>query len=63
MIKCPAFDCERQIPEANFCCIHHWKALPRNVRDRVKKADREQAWLERGTSIMYAAIHAWEDAA
>ena len=35
--RCPVETCGRSIPSEDFACRPHWKALPRNLRQRISE--------------------------
>lgn len=57
MNTCPAPSCGKDIADTSFCCLTHWKQLPRGLRQRIDRA----AWNGRVPSalIIRDAHGAW----
>lgn len=40
--RCPAPDCQAQVPSSQYACRSHWFSIPKPLRDELWRAYREE---------------------
>lgn len=54
---CPAPGCKARVPHSQLCCLGHWYALPKPIRDEVWAAYREGQLSERHVKAIDTATN------
>lgn len=60
--KCPAPECVKRVPFRFFACYAHWRALPRDLQNRIYAAwnvgDMDAHHAAREDAYDYWGLHA-----
>lgn len=55
MHQCPSPVCEHDVPSHKFACHTHWFSLPKEMRDEIWAAYREEPLSDRHHAAMEVA--------